>query len=210
MKYIVSAVIVGVWLGSGTTLSAQPQPVTHLTLGVTAGGGGAQLWDDETRLGSGPLITGGVVAGIGDQVLVSGSVDWFQHKRSLTYLAADGHVASGFARLTYVFGSSDGRVRPIVGAGLGVLRSTGTLKTPSFSTGGPTPTPPVLRVETPWAVTRPAWDIHGGVRVGLAPRFVLEPEVRWRSTFGSAGNTSGIEPPLLGVQGLVSLEWRFN
>ncbi len=208
MKSIVAGVMVGVWLGIGTTLSAQSP--THSTLRLAVGGGGAHLWDDETRLGSGPLITGGVVAGHGDHMLVSGSLDWSQHKRSLTYLATDGHVASGFARLTYVFGSSDGRVRPIVGAGLGVLRSTGTLKTPSFPTGGPTPTPPVLGVETRWAVTRPAWDLHGGLRAGLAPRLVLQPEVRWRSTFGSNGNTSGIEPPLLNVQGLLSLEWRFN
>ncbi|MEQ1912120.1 MAG: hypothetical protein ABMA15_25095, partial [Vicinamibacterales bacterium] len=205
MKYIVSTLLVGAWLGFGTTLSAQPPAAPHVTLGVTAGGGGAQLWDDETRLGSGPLITGGVVVGLGDHLLLSGSADLSQHKRSLTYLAADGHVASGFARLTFLMGSSDARVRPIVGAGLGVLRSTGTLKTPSFPTSGPSLTPPVLSVETPWAVTRPAWDIHGGVRVGLAPRLVVQPEVRWRSTFGSAGNTSGIEPPLLGVQGLVSL-----
>ena len=208
MKYIVLAGFVGVWLGSGTTLSAQT--ATHSKLGLTVGGGGAQLWDDETRLGSGLLITSGVVAGLGDHMLVSGSLDWSQHKRSLTYLATDGHVASGLARLTYVFGSSDGRVRPIAGAGLGVLRSTGTLKTPSLPTGGLTPTPPVLGVETPWAVTRPAWDLHGGVRVGLGPRLVLQPEVRWRSTFGSNGNTSGIEPPLLSVQGLISFEWRFR
>jgi len=209
LKYIVAAVTVGAWVGIGTTLSAQPQPAAHSKLRLTAGGGGAELWDDETRLGSGPLVTGGVVAGHGDHMLVSGSLDWSQHKRSLTYLATDGHVASGFARLTYVFGSSD-RARPIVGAGLGVLRSTGTLKTPSISMSGPTLTPPVLGVETPWAVTRPAWDIHGGVRAGLAPRLVLQPEVRWRSTFGSAGNASGIEPPLLGVQALVSFEWRIN
>ena len=209
VKTLVSAVFVLVWLGTGATLSAQPQS-THFKLGLTAGGGGAQLWDDETRLGGGALITGGVVAGLGDHVLVSGTADWSQHKRSLTYLATDGHVASGFARLTYVFGSSDGRVRPIVGVGLGVMRSTGTLKTPSISMSSPALTPPVLGVETPWAVTRPAWEIHGGVRAGLAPRLVLQPEVRWRSTLGSAGNTSGIEPPLLGVQGLVSLEWRLN
>ena len=207
---IVSIVVVGVWFGIATSASAQPQSATHVTLGLAAGGGGAQLWDDETRLGSGPLITGGVVAGHGDHMLVSGSLDWSQHTRSLTYLATDGHIASGFARVTYVFGSSDGRVRPIVGAGLGVMRSTGTLKTPSIAMSGPTLTPPVLGVETPWAVTRAAWDIHGGVRVGLAPRLVLQPEVRWRSTFGSAGNTSGIEPPLLNVQGLLSLEWRFK
>ena len=209
VKTLVSAVFVLVWLGTGATLSAQPQS-THFKLGLTAGGGGAQLWDDETRLGGGALITGGVVAGLGDHVLVSGTADWSQHKRSLTYLATDGHVASGFARLTYVFGSSDGRVRPIVGVGLGVMRSTGTLKTPSISMSSPALTPPVLGVETPWALTRPAWDIHGGVRSSVAPRVVLQPEVRWRSTLGSAGNTSGIEPPLLNVQGLINLEWRFN
>jgi len=203
-------VIVGGWFGIGTPLRAQPQPATHSTLRLAAGGGGAQLWDDETRLGSGPLVTGGVVAGLGDHMLVSGSLDWSQHKRSLTYLAADGHVATVFARLTYVFGSSGSCVRPVAGAGLGVMRSTGTLKTPSISMAGPSLTPPVLSVETPWAVTRPAWDVHGGVRAGLAPRLVMQPEVRWRSTFGSAGNTSGIEPPLIGVQGVVSLEWRFN
>lgn len=208
MKCIALLAVVGTCLGIATSANAQSRASSR-ALRLIVGGGGAPLWDDETNLGSGPLVTGGVAVNLGDHLLVSGVADWSHHKRSLTYLATDGHVASGLARMTYVFGSSDAPVRPIVGTGIGVLRSEGTLKTQQISMSGTSLTSPVLSVETPWAVTRPVWDLHGGVRADVAPRFTLQPEVRWRSTLGS-GTSSGIEPPLLSIQGLVSLEWRVN
>ncbi|HUR32580.1 MAG TPA: hypothetical protein VM032_02225 [Vicinamibacterales bacterium] len=190
------------------TLRKQP------SMGVAAGAGVGQLWDDETRLGGGAVLSGSVTTGLTDHVRLSGSADWLRHSRSLTYLSAEGQALSAFGRLTYVFGSPGRRVRPLAGGGLGVVRSTGTLKTPAV-VAGPNGQPMLATppsVATDWAVTRGAYDVHGRLRIGLGPNWSLQPEVRWRATLGDAVNLapSAIEPPLLNMSGLVSVEWRLR
>ena len=181
-------------------------------LEIALGAGGGQLWDDETRLGPGVLIAGGVGWRVGGHVLLSAGIDWFTHHRHSGALAANGKALSGFAGATYVFGATSSRVRPLIGAGLGAIHSSGTLVTSGLTTGpnGQPVAAPDRR--TPWVTTRAAFDLHGGVRLGVHPRVALRPEVRWRSTTAPDVNPSpgGIELPLLNIQGLVSLDLRLR
>lgn len=176
------------------------------TVGVTAGAGFGRLWDDETNLGSGLQVSGGVNVGAGDHVVLGAAVERLGHSRSLTYFGADGQALGVVGRASYAFGGSDSGVRPVFGAGLGVLRSTGTLHTPNpVALGVPGFIP---MIDTPWSLTRPLWQVHAGVRIRGGSRLTLQPEVRWSSTWGGSDVHDGIEPPLLGVQAMLSLEWQ--
>ena len=201
MKRISVALLVVAWLLVAPGAHAQ-------SVAVSGGLGVGQLWDDETMLGRGLDVSGGVSTGLGDHVRVAAEVDWLKHTRTLTYLGVDGHATSALGRMSYVFGAPASPVRPYAGVGVGLMHSTGTLKTPVVfiaANGQPTLSTTV-KESTDWSLTQSLWDAHAGLRIAAGRRLVLRPELRWRATFGS-GASSGIEPPLLGVQGVVSLEW---
>ncbi len=175
-------------------------------VGIVAGAGVGRVWDDETNLGAGMAVSGGVQAGLGEHVMVGAVVERLGHSRSLTYFGADGQALGALARASYVFGGAAGAVRPVLGAGLGVLHSSGTLHTPNpVALGVPGVIP---MVETPWSLTRPMWEAHAGLRIRSGSRLTVQPELRWRSTWGASDVRDGIEPPLLGVAGLLAVEWR--
>lgn len=201
MKRMSVASLVGVWLLAGTGAHAQ-------SLAVSGGLGVGQLWDDETMLGRGLDVSGGVSTGLGDHVRVAAEVDWLSHTRALTYLGVDGHATGALGRVSYVVGAPATPVRPYAGLGVGLMHSTGTLKTPVvvIAPNGQPTLSTTLKESTDWSLTRSMWDAHAGLRIAAGRRLVLRPELRWRATFGS-GASSGIEPPLLGGQGVVSLEW---
>lgn len=202
MARMSTVVLVGVWLFTASIAHGQ-------TLAVSVGAGVGQLWDDETLLGKGPVVSGGLAARFGEHVRVSADVDWLSHTRRLTYLSVDGHATSVLARLTYVFGSTDAGFSPLLGSGVGLMHSTGTLETPSvvvMPDGRPVLTTVPMDAHD-WSLTRPMWEAHAGLRIRAGRGVALEPEVRWRSTFGP-GASSGIEPPLLGMQGLVRVVWE--
>ena len=174
---------------------------------VTAGAGWGSLWDDETLLGRGVALNGGVGWLLGNRIRLSGDVDWLGHSRDAGYLAADGNLISVFGSGSYLFGARSSTVRAVAGAGIGVMHSSGTLTTHSLIPGPnglPAPGPDTAR---PWTTTQPAFDLHGGVRIAMHPRAVLGPEMRWRASFGSGGGSS-IEPPLLNIQALVNVDLR--
>lgn len=176
------------------------------TVGVTAGVGFNRLWDDETNLGSGVVVAGGVTAGLGEHVDVSATVDRAGHSRSLTYLGVDGAALGVVGRGSYLFGGRTARVTPIMGAGVGVMHSSGTLRTANpVALGVPGVVP---MVETPWSLTRPMWEALAGLRIRSGSRLTVQPELRWRSTWGASDVRNGIEPPLLGVAGLMTIEWK--
>lgn len=177
-------------------------------VGVTAGAGYGQLWDDETNLGSGLVVSGGVHAGLGEHVLVGAVVERLGHSRSLTYFGADGQALGIVGRGSYVFGGAASSLRPVVGAGLGVLHSTGTLHTPDPVALAIQTVIPMI--DTPWSLTRPLWQAHAGLRIRGGSRITLQPEVRWSSTWGASDVRDGIEPPLLGVQAGVTVEWKLR
>lgn len=201
MKRMSVVLLVGAWLLVATGAHAQ-------SLAVSGGLGVGQLWDDETMLGRGLDVSGGVSTGLGDHVRVAAEVDWLTHSRTLTYLGVDGHATGALGRMSYVFGAPASPVRPYAGLGVGLMHSTGTLKTPVvvIAPNGQPTLSTTVKESTDWSLTRSMWDAHAGLRIGAGRGLVLRPELRWRATFGS-GASSGIEPPLLGVQGTVSLEW---
>jgi len=176
--------------------------------GVTVGGSVAfaSLWDDETHLGRGVALAGEVAVPVGDHARVGVEGGWFGHDRDSGYLRADGSVASLMARASLLVGPHTWQARPFIGASAGVARSTGTLITasPGFGPGGAIPTEPDLR--QPWTLTRAAWDVHLGVRVAASERLFVRPELR-AGSIGGSGDKGVLEPPLLRLQGGVTLEW---
>lgn len=201
MKWMSVALFVGACVLVATGAHAQ-------SLAVSAGAGIGQLWDDETMLGRGLDVSGGVSTGLGDHVRVAAEVDWLSHTRALTYLGVDGHATSALGRVSYVFGATATRVRPYAGLGVGLMHSTGTLKTPVVfiaANGQPTLSTTVKEARD-WSLTRSMWEAHAGLRIAAGRGLTLKPEMRWRATFGS-GASSGIEPPLLGTEALLNLEW---
>lgn len=199
----VSFVVAMLCAGAASTVHAQTGAGSPLVASVGSGWG--RLWDDETNLGAGAPLAGGVAVLHGGKVRAGGDLDWTSHVRDSGYLRTEGTLLGAFARASYLFGTDDSRIRPLVGAGLGVLRSTGTLITRSTllgQNGLPVAGPEERR---PWSLTRPAFDLHAGVQWQLSERFAVRPEARWRATFGSAASPS-IEPPLIGIQTMVLLE----
>jgi opacity protein-like surface antigen len=175
---------------------------------VSIGSGWSGLWDDETNLGRGVPFAAGVSTVLAGKLRAAADVDWTSHVRDSGYLRAEGTLLSVFARATYLAGTPQSRARPLIGAGLGVVRSVGDLITSSLVVGsqglpvrGPT-------FRQPWSLTRPAFELHGGMAFRVNDRLALRPEGRWRATFGSAASPS-IEPPLIGIQTVVHLDIAF-
>lgn len=200
--------IAGLLLVCGMAESADAQGVRG-PIHLSVGSGWGALSDDETNLGRGAPLAGGVAVTLGERLRLGADLDWTRHVRDSGYLRADGDLVGLFGRATWLFGGASSSVRPTLGAGVGVLRSTGIFTGRSIVAGPggfPVAGPDERRS---WSLTRSAWDLHGGVRIGLSDRVALRPEGRWRATFGSAASTS-IEPPLLGAQGMMHLDIDLN
>lgn len=178
-------------------------------LELSVGSGWGSLSDDETDLGRGTPVSASIATTFARHVRLSADVDWMSHVRDSGYLRAEGDLVGAFGRATYVFGGARTSVRPVVGAGLGLMRSSGVLIGRSVVAG-----PRGLPIRGPdsratWAATRAAVEIHGGLRIRLSDRLALRPEGRIRMTTGS-GTSRGIEPPFWLAQTMVSLDWRIN
>ncbi len=175
--------------------------------GTTVGGSAAlaSLWDDETHLGRGPALAGEVSVPAGRHARVGVEGGWFGHDRDAGYLRADGSVASLVARASLLVGPRRWRARPLVGASAGFARSTGTLTTASPGSGaiGAIPTEPDVRQR--WTLTRPAWDVHVGVRVAASERLFVRPFLS-AGVIGGSGDKGALETPLLRLQGDVAVE----
>ncbi|MGE3507524.1 MAG: hypothetical protein AB7N65_01400 [Vicinamibacterales bacterium] len=207
VRAVIPATLV-VLLWSASAMTAEAQSGRRVPLEASVGAGAGALWDDETNLGRGVTTAGGVAALLGGKVRLGVDVDWTSHVRDSGYLRAEGDLVGLFVRASYLMRARDAAVRPVLGGSVGLLHSSGVLITPAtvFGPGGPLGS--VSEERRPWALTRPAFDLHGGVRLRLSDRLSLRPEGRWRATFGSAQSPS-IEPPLINIQGLVHLDIRF-
>lgn len=194
-----------VLVGAAPGVDAQ---TANAGMGVSVGSGWSGLWDDETNLGRGAPLAGGVSTVLAGKLRVAADVDWTWHVRDSGYLRAEGGLLGVFARATYLGGRPQSLARPVAGAGVGVVRSTGDLITRSLVPGpNGLPLPgPTLR--QPWSLTRPAFELHGGMAFRVNDRLALRPEARWRATFGSAASPS-IEPPLIGIQTVLHLDIAF-
>lgn len=183
---------------------ALAQPAPRAAAELSFGSGLGALWDDETMLGRGAPVRVGAGWLLGDRVLLTGDLDWLRHTRDSGYLASEGDLVGAFVRGTWLFGRANSRVRPLAGAGIGVVRSSGELRYATLVPGprGPVPGPTAV---SPWRITAAAFDLHAGARVRVTPRLAVRPEVGWRG-IGQSGLTSGLETPLTHLRTMVSLD----
>jgi hypothetical protein len=193
-------------------LDAQPvDPALSKSLSLLGGTGWLSLWDDETFLGNGVLVSAGVSKPIATHLAVEGEIAWASHHRDAGYLSADGTPLIGTARVFYTFRSAAARVRPFAGAGLGVLHSTGYLTTRSVvrgpGPGGPAPGPSARR---DWSFTDPALEFSGGVIIKAGDRAFVRPAFRWTSVNSTARPRLLLEPPLWMPRVDVTIGWRLR
>jgi hypothetical protein len=189
----------------GGLLPARAAAQTKYQPQISVATGWSRLWDDETMLGGGVPLGGGIGWLVADRLLLSADGEWFRHTRDAGYLIAKGDAWTGLGRATWLFGRPTSRVRATAGGGLGVMRSTGTLTIRSFFPGPlgmPVPGPDT---SAPWRVTGAMFEVNGGVRMRVAERVALRPEMRWRWSAGGSRH-SGIEPPFLTIGAVVRAE----
>jgi opacity protein-like surface antigen len=202
MRNVTAGVIVSVMVLSGTATAVQAQT-------VLGGAGWTSGWDDETNLGKGMLVFGGVAHSLGRHVSVEGEVSWARHLRDSGYLAAAGTPLVGTGRLAYLFQPPGSRTRAFASAGLALVHSTGHFITRTIlrDPGGVPIDGPSIRSD--WSLTKPAFELGGGVSIKSGDRLAFRPEVRWTSTSGNdVSSPSTLEPPLWILRAGVTVEWR--
>ena len=205
-----AAFSLAVLIGS-SGLEAQPiNPAISNGLTVIGGAGWMSLWDDETFLGRGVLVSGGVSKPIGGHVVAEGEVAWASHHRDAGYLSADGTPVIGTARVFYAFRSPAAGIRPFAGVGLSVVHSTGYLTTRSVVRGpGPAPVQgPSVRRD--WSLTEPALEFGAGVIINSGDRVFVRPAFRWTSVNASSRPRPLLEPPLWMPRVDVTIGWRIR
>ena len=200
-----AGVIVGVMVLSGMAAPVQAQT-------VFGGAGWTSGWDDETNLGKGVVVSGGIAQPLGRHLSVEGEVSWARHLRDSGYLAAEGTPLIGTARLAYLFQPPASRARAFASGGLSVVHSTG-----HFTTRSILPGPGGFPIEGPsarsdWSLTRPAFEVGGGVSIKSGDRLAFRPEVRWTSTMqdDEASRSTTLEPPLWIIRAGVTVEWAIR
>ena len=202
MRNATAGVIVGVMVLSGMAARAQAQT-------VFGGAGWTSGWDDETKLGKGVVVSGGVAQPLGRHLSVEGEVSWARQLRDSGYLAAQGTPLIGTARLAYLFQRPERRARAFASGGLSVVHSTGhfTTRTILPGLGGFPAEGPSTRSD--WSLTRPAFELGGGVSIKSGDRIAFRPEMRWTSTISDdAASRSTLEPPLWILRAGVTVGWR--
>ena len=202
MRNVAAGVIVGAMVLVGTATGVEAQT-------MIAGAGWTTGWDDETNLGKGVLVSGGIAQPLGRHLAVEGEVSWARQLRDSGYLAAVGTPLIGTARLAYFFQGPESGARAFASAGLGLVHSTG-----HFTTRTILPGPGGFPVEGPsiqreWSLTQPAFELGAGVAIKSGDRLSFRPELRWTSTTSSNRRSgSTLEPPLWMIRTGVTIEWR--
>ena len=202
MRNVAAGVMVGAMVLAGTATGVEAQT-------MIAGAGWTTGWDDETNLGKGVLVSGGIAQPLGRHLAVEGEVSWARQLRDSGYLAAVGTPLIGTARLAYFFQGPESGARAFASAGLGLVHSTG-----HFTTRTILPGPGGFPVEGPsiqrkWSLTQPAFELGAGVAIKSGDRLSFRPELRWTSTTSSNRRSgSTLEPPLWMIRTGVTIEWR--
>jgi hypothetical protein len=168
----------------------------------------ASFYDDETFLGRGPMVSGGIAQPLGAHARVEGELAWATHHRDSGYLAADGTPLVRTARLSYVFRPPAARMRPFASAGVSLVHSTGhfTTRTILAGPGGFPVEGPSVRRE--WWLTKPAFEAGAGVMIASGGGLSLRPEIRWTSTIGDASSQTGVATPIWAMRLGLAIEWR--
>jgi len=168
----------------------------------------ASHWDDETFLGRGPLLAGGVSFPVAARLAVEAEIAWATHHRDAGYLIADGTPLLATGRLAYRFRDAAARARPFISVGLTLVRTTGHFTTRSFVPGpGGRPVPgPDTRQD--WSATQAGWEVGAGVELAGPDRVTWRPEVRWTATTVDPSFTPGsLEPPLWTIRAGMTIGW---
>ena len=171
----------------------------------------ASHWDDETFLGRGPLLAGGVSVPVVAGLAAEAEIAWATHHRDAGYLIADGTPLFATGRLAYRFRGSAARARPFVSGGLTLVHTTGHFTTRSFVPGpGGRPEPgPETRQD--WSATHAGWEVGAGVEIAGSDRLTWRPEVRWTATTTDSSFTPGsLEPPLWTIRAGMTIGWRLG
>lgn len=139
--------------------------------------------DDESNLGKGVGITGGVAYGLSRKLSVGIEVVRLAHRRDLTYYDVPGHPSEGVVAVhsaltgaaTYVLGQatyrfSTSRLQPFVSGLAGMMHYSGTPWNAMFPGPGHDP---AARFRT----TAGAFGVVGGAKVMLAGGFWAGPQV---------------------------------
>lgn len=171
----------------------------------------AAHWDDETFLGRGPLVAGGVTWPIGPNLAAEAELAWATHHRDSGYLIADGTPTLAIGRLAYRFRDPDARVRPFVSGGVTVVHTTGHFTTRSFAPGpgGRPAREPDVRQD--WSATQAGWEVGAGVIIAGSERMIWRPEARWAATTADPSFTPGsLEPPLWTIRVGMAVGWRLR
>lgn len=177
---------------------------------LIAGGGYPTVFDDETFLGRGVLVSGGVARSLTRHLSVEGELSVARHRRNEGYLAAEGTPLVAAGRLVHAFGGAGSGARPFASVGVALVRSTGTLTTPSVVAGPdgrPTAGPPASRH---WTLTKSGLELGGGVLIRAGERLAFRPEFRWLATGSATVPGAGIQPPIWIARPSMSVMWRIG
>jgi hypothetical protein len=157
--------------------------------------GFGELVDDEGSIGSGVDVGAGVGVRLGRSLALDLAVERLAHDRPTGFLSWDGHALRVMGRARYHFRQPAATLRPFVGGGLGVMRSTGEVIERVSAPFGRDAGEIVDRRE--WDFTGLAWEGGGGVEIAIGSAF-LRPEAYWTVGELDRGARFGIpEPPYI-------------
>jgi opacity protein-like surface antigen len=194
-------------IGPPASAQDRTEPTTRAPV-IFGGVAWASHWDDETFLGRGPLLAGGVSLRVVARLAVEAEIAWATHHRDAGYLIADGTPLLATGRLAYRFRGPAARTRPFISGGLTVVHTTGHFTTRSFvpgPDGRPVPGPDTRQ---DWSATQAGWEVGAGLEIAGSYRLMWRPEVRWTATTADPSFTPGsLEPPLWTIRAGMTIGW---
>jgi hypothetical protein len=153
--------------------------------------------DDETNLGSGPLVSFGVSQPLARRFKWDAEVSVARLHRDSGYLRSTSTPVVATARLAYLFTAPERRVRPFVSFGLAVTHHRGSFVWPDNR-------------HTTWRLTKPGWETGAGIEVQGRGRITLRPELRLGMTQGNADFSPGVdtlEAPVITLRAGLVILW---
>jgi opacity protein-like surface antigen len=154
---------------------------------IHAHAGGGWTYDDEGSIGTGVSVAGNLTRRLTSKVAVEGDVNYFRHKRELSFAVWKGTGVFATGNLLYHFTRS--RVQPYVLAGIGLM-----VYNPDFAAESDN--------STGWA-----WGFGFGIKGFITDRVSVRPE--WRVYLGHPERNNGPEPPISHSRITVGVGYRW-
>ena len=158
-----SSIAIVAFLLSVSPALAQTQAVFSSTASGVVGLG--KTWDDESQIGSGPLVGARVDRRLFGNTFLEASIDNLGHTRSDRF-HAEGHTTLFSASLIQRFGSQ--AAQPYVLGGVAIAHHTGTSGFPELGI-----------VSETTSSTDPGFLFGGGIAFPVARRLEIGPEARF-------------------------------